>query len=168
MTAACSRPCWTRATPARTCSAIAPISRSKPRRSWPRAAFAVASACAARAVVCCPRRHRRRTGRRAASAPASSTCSGRRRPRPVAALARDRDRAGAPQDRLAKPCLQHSPTGDARTDGRRLTGGLRPPRPKTSAKRTRRLSSSRPHQKSGPCSSGAHRGTRNRNRSRWP
>jgi len=62
-------------------------------------------------------------------------------------LAHDWDRAGAPQDRRAKPCLQHPPTGDVGTDGRRLTGGLRPPRPKTSAKRTHRCSQPTPSKK---------------------
>ena len=123
------------------------IGRPRPRRSWPREAFAAASACAARAAVRCRRPGQRRTGRRAASAPASSTCSARKRPRPVAASSA---RSGSCGRASRSACKTLSTTS---ADWRRLNGWpppngkTCPPRPKTSAKRMWRRSSSRPHQK---------------------
>jgi hypothetical protein len=60
--------------------------------------------------------------------------AGERPGRPAGA--HHRDRQGTRQNWTAELRLQH-PAGDARTDGRRLTGEISPQRTKTSARRSR-------------------------------
>jgi IS5 family transposase len=68
--------------------------------------------------------------------------AGERPGRPAGA--HHRDRQGARQNWTAELRLQHPSAGDARTDGRRLTGEISPQRTKTSARRSRHA----PHQPS--------------------
>ena len=155
MTVVSWRRCSTKPTPARTCSATAPIGRPRPRRSLPRTRL---SQPHLRARYARPSAVEGQGGGEPGEEPHSRPhrtcvrCAGDRARRPHRCA-----RSGS-CGRASRSVYKTLSTTFA--DWQR-SNGWPPPNGRTP-------SAADPIKKNGPCSSGAHRGTRNRNRSRCP